>query len=278
MLPNLAVFEQDEHQSFRHSTTGKAAALLLHGFPGTPAEMRPFADLLSSRGWAVAAPLLPGFGADLGKLPRISYQAWLHVARAELRALRSEYEQVIVVGNSMGGALAVRLAAENTVDGLILIAPFWKLEGTAWRLIPVLRYLLPSFHPFKLFKPDFTDAKTQEAIRKFLPDVDLSDPKIQKDILNFAIPMRIIDQIRSAGMKAHQASVYVTCSTLVIQGTNDNLVQPHLTRELISKFRGFVQYIELNGDHELHQPDAPFWKDLESAIQRFLERPEYEVL
>lgn len=276
MLPNLNVFKQDEHQSFRRDGLRRSAALLIHGFPGTPAEMRPYADLLIDMGWTASAPLLPGFGSDLEKLPKTSHQDWLRTTRAELHKLRSEHDHILVIGNSMGGALATRLAAENIVDGLILLAPFWKLHGIIWPLIPVLRHLLPWFRPFKLFRPDFSDRNTQEAIRKFMPDIDLSDPQVQNDILNFAIPMHIIDQIRVTGIKAHQASGYVKCPTLVIQGARDDLVKPQITRQFVRNFRGPLQYIELDGAHELHQPDAPFWAELVSAFQEFTKRSEFE--
>lgn len=278
MLPSVTIFEHVEHQSLRRDGVRKSAALLIHGFPGTPAEMRPYADLLGNSGWTVSAPLLPGFGADLENLPKTSYQDWLRVTRIELHNLRAQHDHIIVIGNSMGGALATRLAAENTIDGLILLAPFWKLQGIVWPLIPVLRHLLPSFRPFRLFRPDFSDPNTQEAIRKFMPDIDLRDSQVQKSILNFAIPMRIIDQIRIAGMKAHEASAYVKCPTLVFQGSRDDLVKPQITRRFVRNFRGPLQYIELDGAHELHQPDAPFWEELVSALQDFTKRSEYEGL
>ncbi|WP_246354762.1 alpha/beta hydrolase [Nocardioides ungokensis] len=36
--------------------------LLLHGFSGSPASMKPWAHALAERGYAVEVPLLPGHG------------------------------------------------------------------------------------------------------------------------------------------------------------------------------------------------------------------------
>jgi len=36
--------------------------LLLHGFTGSPASMRPWGEALADRGWTVRVPRLPGHG------------------------------------------------------------------------------------------------------------------------------------------------------------------------------------------------------------------------
>ena len=70
-LRSLPLFTEDEHQPFRKSARGamRGAALLVHGFPGTPADMRPLAASLAAAGWDVDAPLLPGFGPEIITLP-----------------------------------------------------------------------------------------------------------------------------------------------------------------------------------------------------------------
>lgn len=60
---SLQPYNTPEHRPFTLGE-GAGAALLIHGFPGTPAEVRPLAQALSERGWKVRAPLLPGFGTE----------------------------------------------------------------------------------------------------------------------------------------------------------------------------------------------------------------------
>ena len=38
--------------------------LLVHGFTGSPASMRPWAEYLNQRGYTVKVPLLPGHGTN----------------------------------------------------------------------------------------------------------------------------------------------------------------------------------------------------------------------
>lgn len=45
---------------FEGDAINDAGVLLLHGFTGSPAELRPLGEFLSRQGYAAAAPLLPG--------------------------------------------------------------------------------------------------------------------------------------------------------------------------------------------------------------------------
>jgi hypothetical protein len=60
-------FDGCEHRSFLWKGSD-CAALLLHGFPGTPAEMRPLGTVLKNAGWTVQGLMLPGLGADIESL------------------------------------------------------------------------------------------------------------------------------------------------------------------------------------------------------------------
>ena len=66
---NRAWFAGPEHQSFeRAADSPSGVALLLHGFPGTPAELRPLGEVLAAAGISARAPLLPGFGPAMHQL------------------------------------------------------------------------------------------------------------------------------------------------------------------------------------------------------------------
>ena len=64
------------HQGFSLGE-GPRRALLLHGFPGTPGEVRPLAEWLSGRGYRVTAPLLPGFGMGITELGTVRWSDWV---------------------------------------------------------------------------------------------------------------------------------------------------------------------------------------------------------
>ncbi|XWX05171.1 alpha/beta fold hydrolase [Aggregatilineales bacterium SYSU G02658] len=263
-------FEAEQFRRYQATGTTGRAWLLIHGFPGTPAEMRPIADALTTQGDSVDCLLLPGFGPEIDRINDYTVEDWLSAAREAFTALQAAHSQVGLIGLSMGGALSVKLAAEVRPQMLILLAPFWQLEHVLWRALPVLRHVVPQFKPFRLFKPDWNDPKFRESVNNFMPGADLQDAATREAILNFSVPVRLFDQIRRAGLMGAEAAPQVTCSTLIIQGQDDELVRPHVTRAYLNLFRSAPQYVELPGPHTLTDVTLPGWPAILQEIQHFI--------
>src|SRR5512147_1194374 len=96
-------FDGSEHRSFLWEGSD-CAALLVHGFPGTPAEMRPLGTVLRDAGWTVHGLMLPGLGADIASLEQRAGRDWSDAVRQALAGLQQHYSPVLLVGYSMGGA------------------------------------------------------------------------------------------------------------------------------------------------------------------------------
>ena len=112
-------------ESFTLAGTNGRALLLLHGSGDTPQTLRYLAQRLNAAGYTVHAPLLPGHGRSPRDFMRVSAAAYLDAAREGLDALRRHSSWIGVAGLSMGGALAVQLAAESAdVRVLVLLAPY----------------------------------------------------------------------------------------------------------------------------------------------------------
>lgn len=125
------------------SSTG---VLLCHGFTGTPHSLRPWAEHLAARGLTVSLPLLPGHGTRWQDMRHTGWQDWYATVERELRQLGRRCETVFVCGLSMGGALALRLAARHgaAVTGVAVVNPSVTFPSRAGFLLPVLRHLVPS--------------------------------------------------------------------------------------------------------------------------------------
>ncbi|MQY15290.1 Thermostable monoacylglycerol lipase [Streptomyces sp. RB5] len=108
--------------------------------------MRPWAEYLADRGLTVSLPLLPGHGTRWQDMQLTTWRDWYATVERELRALRETCEQVFVFGLSMGGTLALRLAAlhGDAVTGVVVVNPANRLHGFAPKLVPLVRFLLPS--------------------------------------------------------------------------------------------------------------------------------------
>ena len=104
---------------------GSHGVLLLHGFGDTPQTLSVYAKHLSKSGFSVFAPLLPGHGRTLDAFVRSRADDWIKAANDAFAEMRSRYRVVSVSGLSMGGALAVIVAAEHhDVASLVLFAPY----------------------------------------------------------------------------------------------------------------------------------------------------------
>jgi carboxylesterase len=101
----------------------EVGCLLIHGFTGTPQNVRPLADYLARRGLAVAAPRMPGHGTTAADLDRTGPEEWLAAAEEALTDLRSRCSTVFVAGISMGGTITLELARRHPdLPGIVVMA------------------------------------------------------------------------------------------------------------------------------------------------------------
>ncbi len=110
---------------------GQVGVFLSHGYTATAGEVRLLAEKLREKGYTIAAPLLPGHGTHPDDLNRVGWQDWVRAGQEMLDQLFQTCEQVIVGGESMGGVLALYLAAQNPqVKAVLLYAPALVLTTT----------------------------------------------------------------------------------------------------------------------------------------------------
>lgn len=130
-------------EPYRHEG-GEVGVLLCHGFTGSPQSLRPWARYLAGQGLTVSLPLLPGHGTRWEDMALTGWQDWYAEVDRELRALRDRCARVFVAGLSMGGALALRLAAKHGagVEGVIVVNPANKVHGLSAYALPVARHLV----------------------------------------------------------------------------------------------------------------------------------------
>jgi len=93
------------------ATGERIGAVLLHGFTGTPFEVRYLGEHLARAGLWVRAPLLPGHGTTLEELDRTTWRDWVDEALRAVLAMRERCGRVAVVGQSLGGLLALYLGS-----------------------------------------------------------------------------------------------------------------------------------------------------------------------
>jgi carboxylesterase len=124
----------------------RVGVLVSHGFTGQPASVKPWAEALAAQGYAVEVPRLPGHGTTWQDLNTRTWQDWYAEIRAAYDRLAARTDVVVAAGLSMGGALALRLAADvPAVAGVVVVNPALASKRLDVKLLPVLKHLVPSF-------------------------------------------------------------------------------------------------------------------------------------
>ncbi len=256
MLPDLTPYRGAEHLPFDLGH-GEAGALLIHGFTGTPAEMRPLGARLAAEGYRSRGILLPGFGPDIVNLNRCRQHDWLAAAEDSWNIVQSTSRRSILIGYSMGAAIAIHLAQKSPPDLLVLVAPFWKAPGVLPLLLPAARRFFPSLRPFR--KADFNDPRLRHMLARILPDADLDTQVVQQTIREeFVLPLAAIHEVLKMGKHAYRQANQLHSRNLVIQGQNDIVVRPQESRKLVSRLpKNLTRYVELQADHELITEESP---------------------
>lgn len=189
----------------------RRAVLLLHGFNDTAQSMVYLATQLHARGYTVRVPLLPGHGRDLATMAQASRAArWREAALTEYDALRRDFDSVMVVGQSMGGALSLLLATERPdMPALVLLAPYvgmprylqWKVLG-AWLARVVQPYL-----------------------RSVGGETSIHDPVARAESLGpGVVTARTLTELRRVAEDAEAALSRVWVPTLYLQSREDNRI------------------------------------------------------
>ena len=99
--------------------------LLVHGFTGSPASMRPWAEYLNQRGYTVKVPLLPGHGTTPEDLNLVKWEEWPAKVESDLQELLRTCRKVFICGLSMGGGTTLNVASKYSkeLSGIILVNP-----------------------------------------------------------------------------------------------------------------------------------------------------------
>ena len=187
---------------------GAPAALLLHGFGDTPQSLAALARRLhEEEGWTVRVPLLPGHGRSLRDFARTGADDWLACAREEWRALRERHPRALLVGQSMGGALAAILAAETpALPALVLLAPY-LVPGPGLSRLARLRHVVDAAWPYV----PSGGAKS------------ILDPEARRAARSYgALTGRLARELETTVRRARRALGAIAAPTLVIQSRSDN--------------------------------------------------------
>ncbi len=132
---------------------GATGVLLIHGYTATPVEVSWLGKYLHERGFTVSAPCLPGHGTTIEDLHRRRWQEWTDHTEQAYAELRARCTQVFVGGESLGGLLALRLAARHPeAAGVLAFSPALRAQDWLINLAPVLQWFIKTAPKKRMLK------------------------------------------------------------------------------------------------------------------------------
>jgi len=265
-----AWYRQEEFLPFRVGPDeARIGALLIHGFIGSPADMRGIANEFTEAGIASEGALVPGMASELDRMSTMTAEFWRQWALHLWDDHVDRYERRIVVGHSMGGSLALLIAAQAVVkpDLVVLLAPFTRIADWKANILPIGQYFLRELSFFG--RLDMDAPGTRDWFAKVMPGLELDDPMVQKAVQrDFEVPTVAIEQLRRLGNLARREAKRIFAPTIIIQGHQDGVVLAEHTRSLVGVIPGLREYHEIGGDHMIPYPTFDSWPDVRAMLRR----------
>ncbi|WP_459999509.1 alpha/beta hydrolase [Paradesulfitobacterium aromaticivorans] len=232
---------------------GATGCLLLHGFTGSPSEMRLLGEFLKEKGWTILGPKLSGHGSTPEELSGTGWEDWLRDAETGILRLREVCDRVIAVGLSMGGLLALNLASRGLVDGVISMNAPMILQD--WRAKFALLY-----QPFKKYvdKPPKQLSSLQTGSRASSANADDgaaqthlaysanselrisgSNSELERFVYE-RVPVTALTSLNRGIRQTRQGLKAISCPALLMQSVTDETVQPQSVELIASEIaRGY---------------------------------------
>lgn len=248
--PACVIVGETHMLEWRSPAPSKIIVVCIHGLGLCARAYKPLAKELSAAGIDGFGVNVRGFGPDRDKPDRakLNCEETIGDVSKLLTNIHKEYPdyKVFLIGESMGGALAIRIAAENPclVDGVVCSAPAWKLlkmRRTAVKGVFEL-FLFSGSHPGPAGRAMMHQATSDSALREHW----LTDPS-HKLKLSFKEATSLLSFISKTETYAKR----LTKPVLVVQGLEDHLVSPKavakLVRDIPSDNKTFL--IDGKGEH-----------------------------
>ncbi|TMD68375.1 MAG: alpha/beta fold hydrolase [Chloroflexi bacterium] len=165
--------------------------LLIHGLNGSRRDFEELELVLQDRGMVTDNMLLPGHGVHVRDMLPLGWHDWANAVRDELNALKQRCDVIFLVGHSLGGALALHIAAHEEVAGIVMMCAPLHMHPLTLHAVRIVKYLTPLVPTVRedVHDPDarrrytrdvyrWTPMRPVESMLRFLPTLRTELPRI----------------------------------------------------------------------------------------------------
>ena len=192
--------------------------LLIHGFSGSPPEMRWLGAYLAGHGVRVEGVRLAGHGTRPEDLADLTWRDWFQSVEEGFDRLRKECRAVVVVGFSMGGLLALHLCASrpSEVAGLVTMSSPIFFRDQRIHLVPMVRHVVRWHH-----------------VRR--PSMN-TDPAAHTRYVSYRrYPLVAVEELLDLMRTTRKLLPAISTPALIMQGMRDGVVDPRSADFLFSR-------------------------------------------
>ncbi|GAB4457502.1 MAG: alpha/beta fold hydrolase [Anaerolineales bacterium] len=238
----------------------KPACLLIHGFTGTPKEMRWMGDYLNQQGYTCLGVRLAGHATDPEDMIRSNWTDWTASVEDGYSLLRGLTDRIFLVGLSMGGVLSLLMSTRLTVTGVVAMSTPYKLPDD-----PRLRHIdwIARFAPYM--------PKSDEE-----PGAGWFDKEAFREHVSYPQnPVRSIGQLNRLLGEMRAALPKVNVPVLLIHSKDDRYVLPENMERIFADLNNASDKTKLFVSRSGHvvTRDAARQQVFEAALE-FIQRVE----
>ncbi|HSQ25650.1 MAG TPA: alpha/beta fold hydrolase [Anaerolineales bacterium] len=234
---------------------GPVGCLLIHGFTGTPKEMRWLGEYLSEQGHSVLGVRLFAHATQPADMIRARWTDWLADVENGYHLLSGSCQQIFVIGLSMGGILSLLFASRRQLSGVVAMSTPHHLPND-----PRTRFI----KPLSLVQPYLPKG----------PPAWFDQAAYQEHISYATDPTRAFAEVRDMLKEMRKGLPDVKAPTLLVYSKDDVVVTPQ-ERHMELIFEGLgsqeKQTLWLEGSGHVITRDAKR-QEVFQAIGNFIDR------
>lgn len=222
------------------------AVLVLHGFTGTTQSMRYFGQELHRRfGFTVRGPRLAGHGTTPDDMATTGFHDWISSCEEALHGLAASGRPVFVAGLSMGGTLALNLAA---------------------RFSTIVHGIIPINSPVGIFEPPLAELVLNKSAPARVPGIgsDIKDPGAS-ELAYSELPVSCAREVFVLVAATSAILSKITCPVLAMHSREDHVVPPRNGQRILDSVGSDdVRLLWLNNSYHVATLD----NDKDHIVQR----------